>query len=80
MRLLDRFAAHLQVVDELDVDGRLVGGHDDGDVLVVGLNAELRHIVHTELLLQLHTLPSITQTSSSSMLSASSVAVSMDEM
>ena len=33
VRLLDLFAAHLQIVDELNVDGRLVGGRDDVDVL-----------------------------------------------
>ena len=33
VRLLDLFAAHLQIVDELNVDGRLVGGRGDVDVL-----------------------------------------------
>ena len=73
MRLLDRFAARLQVVDELDVDGRnaMVGGRVTYSSLAL-----MKECIAS--LTSCCSLPSITQTSSSSMRSANSVAVSMD--
>ena len=66
MRLLDRFAARLQVVDELDVDGRnaMVGGR----VTYSSLALMKECIASLTSCCCSYTLPSITQTSSSSMI------------
>ena len=67
MRLIDLLAAHLQVVDELNVGGRLVGGRDDGDVLG-GVVALMKDCIASLMSYCCScALPSITQTSSSSM-------------
>ena len=66
-RLIDLLAAHLQVVDELNVGGRLVGGRDDGDVLG-GVVALMKDCIASLMSYCCScALPSITQTSSSSM-------------
>ena len=74
MRLLDRFAARLQVVDELDVDGRnaMVGSRVTYSSLAL-----MKECIAS--LTSCCTLPSIMQNSSPSMRTANSVAVSMDE-